>query len=119
MKNLIKFFITATILFTASCTSKDLDSSIAGGSTIEVFFTTNLADSDTRTYNSGSHVDKLYYFVCDSDNRILSDLCGTCNEKVDEKFSFTLSLLRGMEYNIYFWAQKDGIYSVEKRCCIY
>ena len=113
MKNLIKFFITATVLFTASCTSKDLDSSIAGRSTIEVFFTTNLADSDTRTYNSGSHVDKLYYFVCDSDNRILSDLCGTCNEKVDEKFSFTLSLLRGMEYHIYFWAQKDGVYSVE------
>lgn len=113
MKNLIKFFITATILFTASCTSKDLDSSIAGGSTIEVFFTTNLADGDTRTYNSGSHVDKLYYFVCDSNNRILSDLCGTCNEKVDDKFSFTLSLLRGMEYHIYFWAQKDGVYSVE------
>ena len=113
MKNLIKFFITATILFTAACTSKDLDSSIAGGNAVEVFFTTNLADSDTRTYNSGTHVDKLYYFVCDSDNRILSDLCGTCDEKVDEKFSFTLSLLRGMEYHIYFWAQKDGVYSVE------
>ena len=113
MKNLIKFFITATVLFTAACTSKDLDSSIAGGNAIEVFFTTNLADSDTRTYNSGTHVDKLYYFVCDSDNRILSDLCGTCDEKVDEKFSFTLSLLRGMEYHIYLWAQKDGVYSVE------
>ena len=35
------------------------------------------------------------------------------NENVDTKFSFTLSLLRGMEYNIYFWAQKDGVYSVE------
>lgn len=118
MKNLIKFFITATILFTASCTTENLDSSIASEETVEVFFATNLADSNTRAYDDGKHVNKLYYFVCDSDNRILNDLCGTCNEKVDEKFSFTLSLIRCMEYNIYLWAQyedENGVaaYSIE------
>ena len=118
MKNLIKFFITATILFTASCTTENLDSSIASEETVEVFFATNLADSSTRAYDDGKHVNKLYYFVCDSDNRILNDLCGTCNEKVDEKFSFTLSLIRCMEYNIYLWAQyedENGVaaYSIE------
>ncbi len=118
MKNLIKFFITATILFTASCTTENLDSSIASEETVEVFFATNLADSSTRAYDDGKHVNKLYYFVCDSDNRILNDLCGTCDEKVDEKFSFTLSLIRCMEYNIYLWAQyedENGVaaYSIE------
>lgn len=118
MKNLIKFFITATILFTTSCTTENLDSSIASEETVEVFFTTNLADSSTRAYDDGKHVNKLYYFVCDSDNRILNDLCGTCDEKVDEKFSFTLSLIRCMEYNIYLWAQyedENGVaaYSIE------
>lgn len=118
MKNLIKFFITATILFTASCTTENLDSSIASEETIEVFFATNLADSSTRAYDDGKHVNKLYYFVCDSDNRILNDLCGTCDEKVDEKFSFSLSLIRCMEYNIYLWAQyedENGVaaYSIE------
>ena len=118
MKNLIKFFITATILFTASCTTENLDSSIASEETIEVFFATNLADSSTRAYDDGKHVNKLYYIVCDSDNRILNDLCGTCDEKVDEKFSFTLSLIRCMEYNIYLWAQyedENGVaaYSIE------
>ena len=118
MKNLIKFFITATILFTASCTTENLDSSIASEETVEVFFATNLADSSTRAYDDGKHVNKLYYFVCDSDNRILNDLCGTCDEKVDEKFSVTLSLIRCMEYNIYFWAQyedENGVaaYSIE------
>lgn len=115
MKNLIKFFITATILFTASCTTENLDSSIASEETVEVFFATNLADSSTRAYDDGKHVNKLYYFVCDSDNRILNDLCGTCDERgTDEKFSFTLSLIRCMEYNIYLWAQSSKApYSIE------
>lgn len=115
MKNLIKFFITATILFTASCTTENLDSSIASEETVEVFFATNLADSSTRAYDDGKHVNKLYYFVCDSDNRILNDLCGTCDERgTDGKFSFSLSLIKSMTYNIYFWAQSSKApYSIE------
>lgn len=117
MKNLIKFFITATILFTASCTTEYLDSSIASEETVEVFFTTNLADSSTRAYDDGENVDKLYYIVCDDSETpiILNKLCGTCDERgTDGKFSFSLSLIKSMTYNIYFWAQSSKApYSIE------
>ena len=117
MKNLIKFFITATILFTASCTTENLDSSIASEETVEVFFTTNLTESSTRAYDDGENVDKLYYIVCDDSETpiILNKLCGTCDERgTDGKFSFSLSLIKSMTYNIYFWAQSSKApYSIE------
>lgn len=117
MKNLIKFFTTATILFTTSCTTENLDSSIASEETVEVFFATNLADSSTRAYDDGENVDKLYYIVCDDSETpiILNKLCGTCDERgTDGKFSFSLSLIKSMTYNIYFWAQSSKApYSIE------
>ena len=118
MKNFFRFLMTAAVLFSAaSCVKEDASTSVDGEETIEVFFATNISNQGTRAYDDGSNVDKLYYFVCDSENRILSGL--TPEEPIveddnDGKFSFSLSLIKSMTYNIYFWAQNsEADYSIE------
>ena len=122
MKNFFRFLMAAAVLLSAaSCVKEDTSTSVDGEETIEVFFATNISNQGTRTYDDGSNVDKLYYFVCDdSENPIILDkLCGTCNEKkVDANgnvsFHFSLSLIKSMTYNIYFWAQNsEAPYSIE------
>ena len=108
--------MAAAVLFSAaSCAKEDISSSIAGEETIEVFFATNLADLGTRAYDDGTNVNTLYYFVCDKDKNILSGLTPATpivENDTDGKFSFSLNLIKTMEYNVYFWAQKGDAYSV-------
>ena len=117
MKNFYRFLMAAAVLFSAaSCVKEDASSSVDSEETIEVFFATNISNQGTRAYDDGENVDKLYYIVCDDSETpiILNNLCGTCDERgTDGKFSFSLSLIKSMTYNIYFWAQKDGAYSIE------
>ena len=114
MKNLFRFLMAVAILFTASCAKEDISSSIAGEETIEVFFATNLADLGTRAYDNGTNVTTLRYFVCDNAGNILNNLSDTIVEDdKDGKFSFSLNLIKSMEYNIYFWAH-SGAYTISE-----
>ena len=109
MKNLFRFLMAVAVLFTASCAKEDISSSIAGEETIEVFFATNLADLGTRAYDDGSNVDVLRYIVCDQNDNVINQLCGTCDERgTDGKFRFSLKLIKSMTYNISFWAQNSA-----------
>ena len=109
MKNLFKFLMAVAVLFTASCAKEDISSSIAGEETVEVFFSTNLADLGTRAYDNGSNVNVLRYIVCDQNDNVINQLCGTCDERgTDGKFRFSLKLIKSMTYNISFWAQNSA-----------
>ena len=118
MKNFFRFLMAAAVLFSAaSCVKEDASTSVDSEETIEVFFATNISNQGTRAYDDGENVDKLYYIVCDDSETpiILNNLCGTCDERgTDGKFSFSLSLIKSMTYNIYFWAQNsEAPYSIE------
>ena len=104
--------MAVAVLFTASCAKEDISSTIASGE-VEVTFTANLQDLGTRAYGDGSQVKTLHYYVYDyPSNNELSDLNGTA-DRVDGKFKFSLPLLKGMKYNIVFWADcgTGSIYS--------
>ena len=108
--------MAVAILFTASCAKEDISSSIVGGGEVEVTFSANLPELGTRanTYGNGANADILYYNVYEagSDNQ-LGDLCGSVESNTGT-FTFSLVLLKGMEYDLVFWAQdKDcGYYSL-------
>ena len=105
--------MAVAVLFTASCAKEDISSSIGGGE-VEVTFTANLQDLGSRAYGDGSQVNTLRYYVYDySSNNELTALNGTASRKENGKFEFSLPLLKGMKYNIVFWADcgNGSIYS--------
>ncbi len=105
--------MAVAVLFTASCAKEDISSSIGGGE-VEVTFTANLQDLGSRAYGDGSQVNTLRYYVYDySSNNELRDLNGTASRKENGQFEFSLPLLKGMKYNIVFWADcsTGSIYS--------
>jgi len=108
--------MAVAVLLTASCAKEDISSSIVGGGEVEVTFSANLPELGTRanTYGNGANADILYYNVyeADTDNQ-LGELCGSVESNTGT-FTFSLVLLKGMEYDLVFWAQdKDcGYYSL-------
>ena len=124
--------MAAAVLFgAASCTKEDISSSLVGnGQTVEVTFTANLPELGTRAIGEGEHARTLKFFVYEYQN---DEVIGTYLPAVkiytadneegtnvitsDSKyFNFSLSLIKGMKYNIVFWADKgtDSPYSVVK-----
>ena len=110
MKNIFRFLMAVAVLFTASCAKEDISSSIAGGE-VEVTFTANLPELGTRAeYGTGEQVNKLRYYVYDG-NTLLSDLSGDQDIAVGVPTTVNLVLLKGMTYDIVFWADCDKVYS--------
>ena len=109
--------MAVAILFTASCAKEEISSSIAGGE-VEVSFTANLADLGTRAYGEGNHVTTLRYVVCDQAGEPLPALNGTIGIRVNQTVTVNLVLIKGMQYNILFWADNwnseanSGIYQI-------
>ena len=107
--------MAVAVLFTTSCVKEDISSSIAGGE-VEVTFTANLANLGTRTYGDGTTVNTLRYYVYDNAGNVLTDLCKTDKGEGDSDFAnykaiVTLKLVKGMTYNIAFWADCDKLYN--------
>ena len=103
--------MAAAVLFgAASCAKEDISSSIAGGE-VEVTFTANLPELGTRaeSYGNASAVDKVYVKVYDANtDEFLSSL--TLNggyPVVEKKATVNIALVKGMKYNIVFWAQSS------------
>ena len=116
MKNIFRILMAVAVLFTASCAKEDISSSIGGGEA-NVTFTVDLPELGTRaeTYGKGASATTLRYYVYDGET-LLEDLSTELpNEKVTlngGKATVTLPLLKGMTYNIVFWADNgSNIYS--------
>ena len=123
MKNIFRFLMTVAVLFTASCAKEDISSSIGGGE-VEVTFTANLPELGTRAYGEGNHATTLKFFVYEYENENVIGkylpsvkIYTADNEEgtnvitsTNKHFDFSLTLIKGMKYNIVFWADK-GEYS--------
>ena len=99
--------MAVAVLFTTSCAKEDISSSIANGETVEVTFTANLPELGTRaeTYGKGLHANKLFYNVYEHGSETaLTALCGTEISSTG-KFYVTIPMIKGMKYDIVFWAQ--------------
>ncbi len=98
--------MAVAVLFTASCAKEDISSSIGGGE-VEVTFSANLPELGTRAYADGANAGILYYNVYDAaTNELLEDISGyKTGSKV---FTVNIPMLKGMTYDIVFWAQKEG-----------
>ena len=116
MKNIFRILMAVAVLFTASCAKEDISSSIGGGE-VEVTFTANFPELGTRTeYGTGAKVNTLRYYVYDSEGNALDGL--NTNNTITaadgtKHFTVNLVLIKGMTYNILFWADSNsGHYSV-------
>ncbi len=112
MKNIFRILMAVAVLFTASCAKEDISSSIAGGE-VEVTFTANIPELGTRAeYGAGEQVNTLRYYVYDG-NTLLSDLSGEQGIAVGVPTTVNLVLLKGMTYNIVFWADCGKVYNYD------
>ena len=114
MKNIFRILMAVAVLFTASCAKEDISSSIAGGE-VEVTFTASLPELGTRAFGNGENADILFYNIYEAGTEnILTDLCGSV-ESDTGVFNVHIVLLKGMQYDLVFWAQnKDcGYYALE------
>ncbi|MBE6189188.1 MAG: hypothetical protein E7143_08710 [Rikenellaceae bacterium] len=115
MKNIFRFLMAVAVLFTASCTKEDISSSIGGGE-VEVTFSASLPELGTRAYADGAKATTLRYYVYEGDNYlrgISSETLGTTT-LTNGKAVVTLPLLKGMTYNIIFWADNGSdIYTID------
>jgi len=111
MKNIFRILMAVAVLLTASCAKEDISSSIAGGE-VEVTFTASLPELSSRAYGDGSQVNSLRYYVYDG-NTLLSDLSGEQGIAVGVPTTVNLVLLKGMTYNIVFWADCDKVYNYD------
>ena len=109
--------MAAVIFFGAvSCAKEDISSSLAGGE-VEVTFTANLPELGTRAYGEAEQVNTLRYYVYDNNGTLLEGLSNTTtgvNIEVGKTTTVNLVLIKGMTYNILFWADSNnGYYSIE------
>ena len=120
MKNIFRFLMAVAVLFTASCAKEDISSSIGGGE-VEVTFTANLPELGTRAeYGTGEQVNTLRYYVYDNAGHFLSDLSSNPEQDKNIKSiavgtptTVNLVLLKGMTYNIVFWADCNKLYDYD------
>ena len=106
--------MAVAVLFTASCAKEDISSSIGGGE-VEVTFTANLQDLGSRAYGDGSQVNTLRFSVYDAvSGEKLTQLCGQkAPISASTPTTVNLVLLKGMKYNITFWADHDAMYDFD------
>jgi len=98
--------MAVAVLFTASCAKEDISSSIVGGGEVEVTFSASLPELGTRAYADGTNAGILYYKVFDNaTNEALPLISGSV--KGSKVFTVNIPMLKGMTYDIVFWAQKE------------
>ncbi len=114
MKNIFRFLMAVAVLLTASCAKEDISSSIGGGE-VEVTFTASLQDLGSRAYGDGSQVNTLRFSVYDAvSGEKLTQLCGEKSPiSASTPTTVNLVLLKGMKYNITFWADCNKLYNFD------
>lgn len=107
------------MLLSTSCSSEEFIEQTSGDAATVSFMVNTEGASATRAISDGTSATKLYYAVYDANGKLLeeiskkngvtdcSDLTTTNGHKI------TLSLVKGQEYTVAFWAQDpDAPYSV-------
>ena len=109
MKNIFRILMAAAVLLTASCAKEDISSTIGGGE-VEVTFTANLAGLGTRAIADGNTVDRVYLAIFDAKaDTYLGELTADAGYPVSNGLAtIPVVLLKDKEYDLVFWAQKDG-----------
>ena len=109
MKKLFRILMAAAVLLTASCAKEDISSTIGGGE-VEVTFTANLAGLGTRAIADGNTVDRVYLAIFDAKaDTYLGELTADAGYPVSNGLAtIPVVLLKDKEYDLVFWAQKDG-----------
>ena len=103
----------AIICGAVSCAKEDISSSLAGEE-VTVTFTANLPDLGTRAYGDAEYIDILYYNVYQHEGDDVLGISGYCDKLVDGKFFVNIEMIKGMTYDIVFWAQNKecGYYTL-------
>ena len=114
MKNIFRILMAVAVLLTASCAKEDISSSIGGGE-VEMTFTVDLQDLGSRAYGDGAQVNTLRFSVYDAvSGEKLTQLCGQkAPISASTPTTVNLVLLKGMKYNITFWADHDAMYNFD------
>ena len=102
--------MAAAVIFSAvSCAKEDISSTIGGGE-VEVTFTANLAGLGTRAIADGNTVDRVYLAIFDAkSDTYLGELTADAGYPVSNGLAtIPVVLLKDKEYDLVFWAQKDG-----------
>ncbi|MBQ2423949.1 MAG: hypothetical protein II262_04030, partial [Alistipes sp.] len=115
MKNIFRILMAVAVLLTASCAKEDISSTIGSGEA-NVTFTVDLPELGTRAneYGDGTLATNLRYYVYDGET-LLSELSNANGVTLSSegKATVRLPLIKGMQYNILFWADSNrGHYSV-------
>ena len=106
MKRLFSFAaVIASVMFAASCQREN----IPGEEVNAVFQVVIPEDAATKaTVADGSLVDKLYYEVYAGGAVAYEDSVDPVAGTNPKQFTFDLALVKGISYDLLFWAQCDG-----------
>ncbi len=95
-----------SLLFTIGC-SNELDTRSSFGEEVSVTFTTDVTNVvQTRAFSEGESAKYLSYAVF-VEGQSTSVLSSTNIESVGGEWEFSIKLVKGMSYDIVFWAQSD------------
>ncbi len=109
----IKFLTCLAILLSLVACTNELDSKLSVGEEVSVSFTANLLnDAQTRAFTDGSLAGKLSYavFVSGQNTSVLSGVnndASTITANSDGTWNINISLVKGLSYDIVFWAQNE------------
>ena len=104
MKNIFNLIIAAFTLVAATACNTTIEDEFSVTVTIKA----ELAQEFSRAQNfgKGQQVNILYYNIFDASNdKLLTDLCGSTEVLADGSFKFSVEMLKGMQYDIALWAQ--------------
>lgn len=113
MKNIFKTLaIVALGIFATSCVSPSSQDAFVAGETVKVSFTASGALS--RAVGEAENVDILYVNVYSADGSVYYPNASKVVSPYDPAGqAVELELVTGMSYQISFWAQKEGVHSVD------
>lgn len=102
-------YIVIAVLMAAVCSVSSCSEDNYGNDVENVSFSLSLPSESTRAMGEGLKVDRLHYYVYRKDGEALQYLDGKSGtaDIVGFKADLSLSLVKGWNYKIVFWADKD------------
>lgn len=111
------FAASATMLAT-SCSSYDILEQNSGEMAKVTFAINTEGATASRAINDGTTVNKLYYRVFDENGAIIAGQPLSTENIANKQATVTVSLAKGKKYDIAFFAQKDGVYTVSENMVV-
>lgn len=110
-KFLLGMFSLAGMLLATSCSSEELIEQTSGDVATVSFAVNTEGASATRAISDGTGATQLYYAVYDANGKLLEEISqkngvtGCSDLTTANGHKITLSLVKGQEYTVAFWAQ--------------